>query len=120
MSDHKSDPHGHDEHGLAHVMSVPMLLAVGGILLFLTAVTVWVTAVDIGRTGNLLVAMVIATIKAGMVCAFFMHLRHDKPFNTLIFVSSVLFVGLFITILMLDKGEYEHDIRELELREGSN
>ncbi len=120
MSDSKSEAaHGHEEHGLAHVMPIPVLLAVGGGLLFLTAVTVWVTAADLGRTGNLIVAMVIATIKATMVCAYFMHLKYDKPFNSLVFVSSILFVGLFITIAMLDKSEYEHSIKQLTIDEGN-
>ncbi len=111
MSGH-GDNHA-EHHGVAHVMPVNVLLAVGGTLLFLTAVTVWVTYADLGRTGNLIVAMGIATIKAAMVCAYFMHLRWDKPFNTLVFTSSVVFVGLFITILLMDKGEYEPDINEM-------
>ncbi len=109
-----SNEHNDHDHGLAHVMPIPMLLAVGGGLLFLTAITVWVTYVDLGRSGNLIIAMVIATIKASMVCAYFMHLRYDKPFNALVFVSSILFVGLFITIAMLDKSQYEPDIMEME------
>jgi cytochrome c oxidase subunit 4 len=108
----------HDEHhGVAHVMPANVLFAVGGTLLFLTAVTVWVTYADLGRTGNLVVAMGIATVKAALVCAYFMHLRWDKPFNALVFVSSVVFVGLFITITLMDKGEYEPDINEMYLQE---
>ncbi len=115
MSDNAD--HGHGDE-LAHLMPAKVLIAVGGTLLFLTAVTVWVTAVDLGRSGNLVVAMVIATIKAFMVCAYFMHLKYDKPFNALVFASSLLFVGLFITIALLDKGEYEHTIDEMYLLEG--
>jgi cytochrome c oxidase subunit IV len=107
----------HDEHGLAHVMPIKVLLTVGGTLLFLTAVTVWVTYADLGRSGNLIIAMVIATIKAAMVCAYFMHLRWDKPFNAFVFVTSVAFVGLFITVTLLDKGEYEADIEEMYLQQ---
>lgn len=104
----------HDEHhGIAHVMPLNVLFAVGGTLLFLTAVTVWVTYADLGRSGNLIVAMVIATIKAAMVCAYFTHLRWDKPFNAFVFVTSVVFVGLFITITLMDKSEYEDDIEEM-------
>lgn len=117
MADHGKN-HDHDDHGLAHVMSPQMLLTVGGILLFLTAVTVWVTFIDLGRSGNLIIAMVIATIKAFMVCAYFMHLRYDKPFNAVVFTSSLLFVALFITITLLDKAEYEPDIQEMYLIEG--
>jgi cytochrome c oxidase subunit IV len=111
------DSHGtsHDDHGdqIAHVMPVKLLFIIGGALLFLTAVTVWVTFIDLGRSGNLIIAMVIATIKAGMVCAYFMHLRWDRPFNALVFASSVLFVALFISITLLDKSEYEPTIEKL-------
>jgi cytochrome c oxidase subunit 4 len=110
--------HATDDHGHAHVMPLPLLFAVGGILLLLTAVTVWVTAVDLGRSGNLVIAMVIATIKAILVCLYFMHLRWDKPFNALVFATSLLFVALFISITMLDKFEYEKDIEEMYLLDG--
>ena len=99
-------------------MPIKLLLGVGATLLFLTAVTVWVTAVDLGRSGNLLIAMGIATVKAAMVGAYFMHLRWDKPFNTLVFTSSLLFVALFISVVLLDKAEYEDDITEMYIQEG--
>lgn len=123
MSDASKDAHAshgdsHDDHGLAHVMPVSILVGVGVALLFLTAVTVWVTAIDLGRSGNLLIAMAIATVKAVMVGAYFMHLRWDKPFNALVFTSSFLFVALFISLALLDKNEYEDDIQEMYVIEG--
>jgi cytochrome c oxidase subunit 4 len=62
--------------------------------------------------------MLIAVIKAGMVCAVFMHLIWDRPFNAIVFVSSLLFVALFISIALLDKSEYEPDIQEMYLLNG--
>ncbi|HEX2734670.1 MAG TPA: cytochrome C oxidase subunit IV family protein [Polyangiaceae bacterium] len=118
MSDSKNAGHDHDHDAIGHVTPPGLLLLVGGTLLFLTAVTVWVTMADLGRTGNLIVAMVIATIKATMVCTYFMHLKWDKPFNAVVFASSILFVSLFITIALLDKSDYEGDIQEMNLLEG--
>jgi hypothetical protein len=46
-----------------------------------------------------------------------MHLRWDRPFNSIVFVSSLLFVSLFISIALLDKSEYENDIEEMYLLE---
>lgn len=114
-SSHSKDDH---DHGVGHVMPLPLLLGVGAALLVFTAITVWVTYVDLGRSGNLIVAMVIATIKAMLVCAYFMHLRWDRPFNALVFASSILFVALFISMALLDKAEYEPDIEEMHLLEG--
>ncbi len=99
-------------------MPTKMLIGVGATLLVLTAATVWVTYVDLGRSGNLMVAMLIATIKAGLVVTYFMHLRWDRPFNAVLFASSLIFVTLFISITLLDKAQYEDDIQEMYLLEG--
>jgi cytochrome c oxidase subunit 4 len=106
----------HDGHGdgFAHVLPVKLLVGVWAVLMILTVVTVAVTAIDLGRSGNLIIAMAIATVKATAVGLYFMHLRWDKPFNALVFVSSLLFVSLFISIALLDKSEYEHDIVDYE------
>ena len=49
--------------------------------------------------------MVIATIKAALVMAFFMHMAYDKPFNVIIFLSSFGFVALFLIFTMSDSGK---------------
>ena len=105
--------HGHGDghgHGLAHTMPVPMLLGVLAALMLLTILTVSVTNFDLGAQGNLVVAMVIATIKAGLVVAFFMHLVWDKKLHLLLFLTSVLFLILFLSLSVNDRGEYQHDI----------
>jgi len=126
MSDHDhenghgapaSDEHGHSAE-ISHVTPVRMLIGVWGALMVLTVITVGVTVVDLGSQTNLLVAMAIATIKAGLVVTYFMHLRWDRPFHTLIFLGSLLFVSLFISMTLLDKSEYEGDIQEMYLKKG--
>lgn len=101
--------HGHD-HGLAHTTPVALLFGILGALLVLTIATVAVTAIDLGQQGNLIVAMLIATVKAGLVCTFFMHLLWDKKFNTVLFLTSVLFLALFLSMTTTDRGEYQHDV----------
>ena len=103
MSDHG---HGHgDDHGdgqhFAHPMPVPMLLAVFTALTVLTIITVGQASFDFGSY-DVLIVMVIATIKATLVGAFFMHLAWDKPFNIIIFVGSFVFVGLFVIFTISD------------------
>jgi cytochrome c oxidase subunit 4 len=102
--------HGHDDHGLAHVMPLNLLFGILGVLLFLTVVTVAVTSVDLGAAGNLWVAMIIATIKAGLVCAYFMHLRWDARFHLLLFLGSLLFLILFLSGTITDRAEYQRDL----------
>ncbi|HKO47695.1 MAG TPA: cytochrome C oxidase subunit IV family protein, partial [Polyangiaceae bacterium] len=85
-----ADAHSsHHGHGLAHTMPVWMLVAVLGALMGLTVLTVSVTSFDLGSQGNLVVAMVIATIKAALVITFFMHLLWDKKFHLILFVTAV-------------------------------
>jgi cytochrome c oxidase subunit IV len=111
--------HGHDDHGLAHTMPLPLLFGVLGALLALTVATVAVTAIDLGAQGNLIVAMIIATIKAELVCVFFMHLLWDKKLNAILFLTSVLLLILFLSLTTNDRGEYQHDVdayRALQLQ----
>ena len=98
----------HDEHhGLAHVAAVKVLLATGGTLLVLTLVTVLATKIDFGANINLAIAMVIAVTKATLVVLFFMHLRYDRLFHSVIFVSAILAASLFVGFTLMDTGQYQ-------------
>jgi cytochrome c oxidase subunit 4 len=101
-------PDAAHDHGLAHTTPVWFLFAVLGALLVLTIATVSVTAIDLGSQGNLIVAMAIATVKAGLVVTFFMHLFWDKKFNLVLFLTSVLFLILFLSMATTDRSEYQH------------
>ena len=98
----------HDEHGISHVASMKVLLATGGSLLVLTIVTVLATKVDFGTNINLAVAMLIAVVKATLVILYFMHLKYDKIFHTVVFLSAVLAAALFVGFTLLDSNEYQH------------
>lgn len=77
-------------------------------LLILTGVTVGASYVNFGSsTVNVIVAMLIATMKASLVALIFMHLRNDKPLNSIIFVSSLIFLGIFLGFCMIDVDSRE-------------
>jgi cytochrome c oxidase subunit 4 len=59
--------------------------------------------------------MIIATIKAGLVMAFFMHLVWDRKYNLTVFLSSFLFVLLFLSLALTDRNEYQLDIDDFEM-----
>lgn len=103
---HHDDAHGHD-HGISHVAAARVLLATGGSLLVLTIVTVLATRVDFGANINLALAMVIAVTKATLVILFFMHLRYDKLFHTVVFVSAILAASLFVGFTLMDSSQYQ-------------
>ena len=101
-SDSHAHAHGgHDGDHVPHVLSLKTYFGVFAALLVFTVLTVAVSYVDLG-SANLFIAMLVATCKAVMVAAIFMHLAFDKKFNTLIFTFSVLFLGIFIAFTMFD------------------
>ncbi len=102
-----SDPHAH----VAHIVPLWMLAAVFGGLLVLTWLT-WIAydVFDFGTRVNLIIAMAIAVVKASLVVLYFMHLRWDKPINAIVFISSLLFLAIFIVLALLDSGQYRDNI----------
>ena len=111
MADHAEhhDDHEHgDAHGISHVASIKTLVGTGGTLLFLTVVTVLATKIDFGANINLAIAMVIAVTKATLVVLFFMHLRYDRLFHTVVFVSAICAASLFVGFTLMDSSQYQH------------
>ncbi len=80
-----------------------MLLAVFAALVVLTIITVAQASFNFGSL-DIAIVMGIATIKAGLVMAFFMHLAFDKPFNVVVFLSSFVFVALFVIFTLGDSS----------------
>lgn len=106
MATEHHDDHG---HGLAHVAAVKTLVATGGTLLMLTVITVvTATKIDLGSNVNLAVALVIAVTKATLVILYFMHLRYDRLFHSVVFVSAILAAALFVGFTLMDTGQYQN------------
>jgi cytochrome c oxidase subunit 4 len=99
--------HDDDDHGLSHVASIKVLIGTGGTLLALTLVTVLATKLDFGANINLGIAMLIAVVKATLVILFFMHLKYDKLFHTVVFVSALLAACLFVGFTLMDSSQYQ-------------
>jgi cytochrome c oxidase subunit IV len=103
--EHGHAGHGHHDDGAVHVhiASAQFYIGIFLALVVLTILTVKVSYYDFGEA-NVVVAMLIATTKAGLVATFFMHLRHDKLFNTLTFLAAFLFLAIFIVFTYDDLG----------------
>ena len=100
----RNEPATHDAHAHAiahHVDPMWLYLGVYGALLVLTVVTVGASYVNFGRA-NTVIAVLIATIKALFVAIYFMHLRHDRRFNALVFVSGLFFLSFLFLFTMAD------------------
>jgi cytochrome c oxidase subunit 4 len=103
------DPHG-GAHGHAagdfgphHVTPASTFLNVLIALLCLTVITVAASRVDFGAA-NLLIAMLIASIKASLVIAIFMHVKWDTAINKIVFLSSFLFLSLLFVFTLSDQA----------------
>lgn len=82
-------------HAKAYIM-------VWAALLVLTVITVSVSYYNFGDW-NIFVAMLVATIKGALVCLIFMHLMYDSKINRVIFVSSFVFLAIFILLTGSDE-----------------
>jgi cytochrome c oxidase subunit IV len=109
---HKEAEHGHHGDEIAHSVPLWQLFAVWGALMVFTVLTVYVAGLGLGSRLSFSLAMIIATIKAGLVMAIFMHLWWDKRLNVLAFLGSFLFVVLFIGMALTDKSEYAPDLQK--------
>ena len=101
----------HEYHGVGHLVPIKILAATAVALLFLTVVTVWAAGIDFGNL-NIWIALAIAALKASLVVLFFMHLKYDRPFNSIVFVTSLCFVALFISLALTDTREYAPDVEQ--------
>ena len=98
------DDHG---HGISHVASVKNLLGTWIALMVLTVITVGATRFDFGTNVNLAIAMFIAVIKATLVCLFFMHLKYDRVFHSLLVVGAIVAAALFVGYALMDSNQYQ-------------
>jgi cytochrome c oxidase subunit IV len=106
------DPAEHEEYAHGVHQHVTRYLIVGGLLIAFTILTVALSYVDFGgffswlfhieiapsRGGqlNIVVAMIVATIKVSLVVLVFMHLAAEKRLIYRILIFTVVFVlGLF-------------------------
>jgi cytochrome c oxidase subunit 4 len=74
-------------------------------LLILTGITFGASYVNFGSSSaNIAVALIIASIKATLVALIFMHVLHEKPLTGIMAIAGFLFLGIFLTFVLLDIG----------------
>lgn len=89
-----------DHEKLGHIVPIKIYFLVFIALLCLTVLTVVAAQFDFGNL-NIIIAMLIASIKAGLVALFFMHLKYENPLTWMyvlfpIFLLFILIGGVFI------------------------
>lgn len=97
--------HAADEHhdGLGHHISpLSTYIAVYLGLLVLTVVTVLVSYAELPPAQSIPAAVAVASVKAFLVAAWFMHLKYDKRFNIFIFCAAIWFMAVFFLFTLFD------------------
>jgi len=89
----------HEEHS---THSQGFYLAIGAVLLVLTATTVGAAFVNLGPL-NPVVALLIATIKATLVVLFFMHVKGaSEKLTGAVVVSGFFFLAILLSLSLAD------------------
>jgi cytochrome c oxidase subunit 4 len=83
-------------HADAHAHGPLRYFIVWALLLIFTGTTVITGRMDLGEY-NIVLALVIASIKASLVGLFFMHMTEAAGTNRLIFVVSIIFTIVMMT-----------------------
>jgi len=83
--------------------SIKKYLAVGFVLLLLTAVTVMISYLDLAVVPSIILALIVATVKGSLVAAVFMHLIDEKQ---LIYWALLLTVFFFVVLMFLPVSQY--------------
>jgi cytochrome c oxidase subunit 4 len=99
-SAHGHDDHGHDVSKFQIYVQIAMLLAV------ITGVEIMCVYLPFARWLLVTTLIVLSTVKFMFVIFFFMHLRWDKPFCTILFfIGLVLAGGTMAGLLVLFGAE---------------
>ena len=104
-----SHAHGHGAHDVSK--EVRKYLIVFAALLIGTLLTVWASFINFGTpSANIIVALVIATVKAGLVACFFMHLIDERKVIYGVLGATVFFfIGLmYLTLWSTEPLSFIH------------
>lgn len=86
---------------MSHIAPKSLYFAIFGVLIVLTAITVWVAFLDLGAM-NTVVAMGIAVTKATLVILFFMHVRWSDRLTGVVVVSGFVWLIILFTFTLSD------------------
>jgi cytochrome c oxidase subunit IV len=84
-----------------HIVSPRIYLGIILTLLALTGLTIWVATVDLGPL-NVVLALVIATLKAALVVLYFMHARYSPGRTKLVIVAGLFWLAILLAMTLAD------------------
>jgi len=87
-----------EEHQVVPYRTYAMILL---LLLGLTFLSVAITRIELGRL-TVAGALILASVKATLVLAYFMHLKFDKPYIRIMVAFVFLMFAAVLAVTMLD------------------
>jgi cytochrome c oxidase subunit 4 len=84
-----------------HIVSPKIYLVIFASLMLGTGITVWAAFQDFGKF-NIVIALVIATIKATLVILYFMHARYSPRRTQMVIVCSVFWLAIMLALTLTD------------------
>ncbi len=84
-----------------HILPVSIYVAIWAALMVLTATTALASFIELGDW-NIVLALVIATIKGTLVVLFFMHLKYSPKLTMVTVIASLFFLFLLLSLSMTD------------------
>ncbi len=90
----------HDDE-FTHVVPASLYIGIWATLMVLTLTTVLASFAELGPF-NIVVALLIATIKGTLVVLFFMHLRYSPKLTMAAVIASIFFLFIMFSLTMTD------------------
>jgi len=84
-----------------HVIASSVYVGIWATLMILTGLTVFASFLELGDL-NIVLALVIATIKATLVVLFFMHLYYSSKLTKVTVIAALFFLFLLLALSMTD------------------
>jgi cytochrome c oxidase subunit 4 len=85
----------------SHIAPISMYVGIWAALMVFTGITVFAATVEL-HVFNIVLALVIASIKGTLVVLFFMHLRYSTKLTMVTVVAALFFLFILFSLSMTD------------------
>ena len=85
----------------SHIAPISMYVGIWAALMIFTGVTVFAATIEL-NVFNIVLALLIATIKGTLVVLFFMHLRYSTKLTMVTVVAAIFFLLILFSLSMTD------------------
>ena len=93
-----------------HIVSPKIYIVIFASLMLGTGITVWAAFQNFHQY-NIVIALVIASIKATLVVLYFMHARYSPKRTQLVIVCSVFWLAIMLALTLSDYDTRSRDVR---------